>query len=91
MKTRGMMSSTSGLPSLAVAFVLIAGTRFPPACLAAPKRPSLVPTTANTSPDYFCTWNIQGYYASYVKGKDKGTQKDAVQESQLFGRGRHQN
>lgn len=58
-----------------------------PACQAASQPPSLVPATANQSPDYFCTWNIQGYYASYVKG----LQKNAVQESQLFGRERNQN
>ena len=56
--------------------------------MAAPKLQSLVPATANTSPDYFCTWNIQGYYSSYVKARP---QKDAVQESQLFGQGRNQN
>ena len=52
---------------------------------------NLVPATANLSPDYFCTWNIQGYYASYVKGKEKGSHKDAVQESQLFRHGPYQN
>ncbi len=71
---------------LPVAAVLLAACAAP-ACVAAPKAQSLVPATGNTSPDYFCTWNIQGYYASYAKG----VQKDAVQESQLFGSGPHQN
>ena len=75
------------LPSLAAAVMLLAAFHSPPVCMAAPKPHSLVPATANTSPDYFCTWNIQGYYSSYVKG----SQKDAVQESQLFGQGRNQN
>lgn len=69
--------------ALAVASVFC----FLPACSAAQKQQSLVPTTANTSPDYFCTWNIQGYYSSYGKGQ----QKDAVQESQMFGQGANQN
>jgi len=77
----------SEISSLAIVAVLLADFRFSPACMAAPKLQSLVPTTANTSPDYFCTWNIQGYYASYVKP----LHKDAVQESQLFGQGRNQN
>jgi len=58
-------------------------------CRAESVLPSLVPTTsANASPDYFCTWNIQGYYSSYATSD---LQKDAVQESQLFGQGRYQN
>ena len=68
--------------------VLCAGFGFSSPSMAAPKLPTLVPTTANISPDYFCTWNIQGYYASYVNG---AAQKDAVQESQLFGQGPNQN
>ena len=56
--------------------------------MAASKLQSLVPLTPNTSPDYFCTWNIQGYYSSYATG---AAQKDAVQESQLFGRGQYGN
>ncbi len=52
-----------------------------------PKMQSLIPTTTNASPDYFCTWNIQGYYASYVKG----AYKDAVGERRRFGQGRNEN
>jgi hypothetical protein len=59
------------------------------AATAAPQIPSLVPRTVDSSPDYVCSWNIQGYYSSYTKGP-KG-QKDAVQESQLFGQGPYQN
>ncbi len=76
--------SASSLNWLFAAAVLFAAS---PACLAAPEPQSLVPAAGNTSPDYFCTWNIQGYSASYLKG----SQKDAVQESQLFGQGRNQN
>ena len=79
------------ISALAIVVVLLVSLRFSPACMAAPKLQklqSLVPTTANTSPDYFCTWNIQGYYASYAKG---GLQKDAIRESRLFGQGLNEN
>lgn len=29
-----------------------------------PQPSSLVPDTISSAPDYFCTWNIQGYIAS---------------------------
>src|SRR6187402_1141627 len=59
-----------------------------PDCMAAKKLDSLVPKTTNTSPDYFCTWNIQGYYSSYA---DNSAQKDAIRESRLFGHGPNEN
>ena len=77
-----------GLLPVSVLAALLAGVCLAPSCLAAPPRQSLVPAAANASPDYFCTWNIQGYYSSYVKG---GPQKDAIQESQMFGQGHYQN
>ena len=83
-----IFNKTSEFLSLAIAAVLLAGFRFSPACLAAPKLHSLVPAAANTSPDYFCTWNIQGYYSSYASS---AIQREAVQESQVFGQGRDQN
>lgn len=46
-------------------------------------EPSLVPETRSTAPDYFCTWNVQGFASSY-----RGTaQADAMTESNLFGKG----
>lgn len=56
--------------------------------MAASRLKSLVPNTINTSPDYFCTWNIQGYYSSYASGD---AQKDAILESRLFGHGQYEN
>lgn len=79
--------STHSLNWLFGAAGLLAVLFISPAGIAAPPLQSLVPATTNPSPDYFCTWNIQGYYSSYVKGR----QKDAVQESQLFEQGPHQN
>lgn len=77
-----------GLSLLMSVFVLLAGFCLPPASLAAPKLQSLVPAAPNTSPDYFCTWNIQGYYSSYASSR---IQRDALKESQVFGSGRYQN
>jgi hypothetical protein len=43
---------------------------------------SLVPTTPNTVPDYFCTWNVQGFMANYTNTND---QADQMIEANLFG------
>jgi len=51
-------------------------------------EPSLVPTTPSTVPDYFCTWNIQGYVSSYT---NPNLQADAMIEANLFGKGANQN
>jgi hypothetical protein len=50
--------------------------------------PSLVPETSNTAPDYFCTWNLQGFVSNYA---DSNAQADAMTEANLFGKGPHQN
>jgi hypothetical protein len=76
------------VPGVTVAAVFIAMVPPSALCLAAPKPQSLVPSSMNTSPDYFCTWNIQGYYSSYETGQK---QKEAVDEKQLFGSGPFQN
>lgn len=48
---------------------------------------SLVPETANLSPDYFCTWNIQGYVCSYESGE---AQRRAMTGDNMFGPGKYQ-
>lgn len=50
--------------------------------------PSLVPDTPSTAPDYFCTWNLQGFVSNYV---DPNAQADAMTEANLFGKGSNQN
>lgn len=35
-----------------------------------PQVDSLVPDTPSSAPDYFCTWNIQGYIRSYPNTSD---------------------
>jgi len=48
---------------------------------------NLIPSAPGKAPDYFCTWNVQGYVLSYSKGK----LRDAMTESNMFGTGKYQN
>ncbi len=50
------------------------------------KAENLIPGKPGTAPDYFCTWNIQGYVLSYAKGK----LRDAMTENNIFGSGKYQ-
>jgi len=51
-------------------------------------EPSLVPDTPSTAPDYFCTWNVQGFACSYAGAS---AQADMMVEASLFGQGPNQN
>jgi hypothetical protein len=51
-------------------------------------EPSLVPGARNTAPDYYCTWNAQGFVVSYENAL---VQADAMIEANLFGNGPNQN
>lgn len=51
------------------------------------KAENLIPSTPGNAPDYFCTWNIQGYVVNYANSK---TQRNAMTESNLFGAGKNQ-
>lgn len=52
------------------------------------ERPkSLVPSTPSKVPDYFCTWNIQGF----ANGCKTSSMRYAMTEQNLFGRGKYQN
>lgn len=54
--------------------------------LAQPKQgESLVPNTPSQAPDYFCTWNVQGYVDSYK------TERANMNEKYMFGTGKWQN
>lgn len=55
------------------------------ACGAA-QIPSLVPTTPSTAPDYYCTWNLQGYVCSYANGAGSNDLRVEINEDNLFGR-----
>lgn len=54
----------------------------------AQNRQSLVPDIPSKAPDYFCTWNVQGYTISYQSTKDS---RKAMNEENLFGKGKYQN
>lgn len=43
---------------------------------------NLIPDTPSESPDYFCTWNIQGYVVNY---KDSESTRYVMNEDYLFG------
>jgi hypothetical protein len=48
---------------------------------------SLVPDVPSKAPDYFCTWNIQGYVVSYQYNKDI---RAAINERNIFGTGEYE-
>lgn len=52
------------------------------------KLESLVPSTPNKAPDYFCTWNLQGYVTSYLTNE---SQRQALNEDYLFGNDQYEN
>jgi len=48
---------------------------------------SLVPQTPGNAPDYFCTWNVQGYVDSYLSNEG---QRAAMNEKYIFGTGKNE-
>ena len=52
------------------------------------KLTSLVPDTPSKAPNYFCTWNTQGYAVSY-SGSDM--MRSAMTEENILGKGQYQN
>ena len=59
---------------------------FAAACARAPKN--LVPDTPSKAPDYFCTWNLQGYVACY--NPNSAVTREAMNERSLFGDGKYE-
>lgn len=57
-------------------------------CGSSKKMASLVPEKPSQAPDYFCTWNLQGYVTSF-----SGTepQRNAMNETNIFGDGQYGN
>ncbi len=51
-------------------------------------EPGLVPETPGATPDYFCTWNVQGFACGYAGASP---QADQMVEANLFGSGPLQN
>jgi len=48
------------------------------------KQSSLIPDSPSKAPDYFCTWNVQGYVTSY---KPSTVMRQAMIEQNVFGNG----
>lgn len=46
---------------------------------------SLVPTTPSQAPDYYCTWNLQGFVASHTFGAGSNDSRAEMNEDNLFG------
>ncbi len=49
---------------------------------------SLVPDTPSNAPDYFCTWNLQGYVVNY---ENSDVTRGVMTEKYVFGKGNYQN
>ncbi|MBQ7180384.1 MAG: hypothetical protein IJR87_03735 [Bacteroidaceae bacterium] len=46
---------------------------------------SLVPKEPSVAPDYYCTWNLQGYVTSYGAGAGSNDLRIEIHEDNLFG------
>ncbi|MES2808012.1 MAG: hypothetical protein V4619_05280 [Bacteroidota bacterium] len=51
------------------------------------KANSLIPAQPSLAPDYFCTWNVQGYVTSY---KPSTVMRQAMTEQNMFGDGKYE-
>jgi hypothetical protein len=51
------------------------------------KHASLIPITPSQAPDYFCTWNIQGYTSNY---KSSILTREEMVERNIFGNGKYE-
>lgn len=54
-------------------------------CMAQQNPGSLVPATPSQAPDYYCTWNLQGYVTSHTYGKGSNDLRAEMNEDNLFG------
>ena len=46
---------------------------------------SLVPSQPSMAPDYYCTWNLQGYVTNYGSGAGSNDLRIEIHEDNLFG------
>lgn len=67
---------------LATSAVVLGGLLFPTL-----HAGNLIPARPGTAPDYFCTWNVQGYVMDYASGR----LRDGMKEENMFGSGKYQN
>ncbi|MDE7436902.1 MAG: hypothetical protein K2M93_00305 [Muribaculaceae bacterium] len=54
-------------------------------CAAQNNPGSLVPTTPSEAPDYYCTWNLQGFVAGHTFGAGSNDFRAEMNEDNLFG------
>ena len=52
------------------------------------KDPNLIPTTPGETPDYLCTWSLQGFVVNYTGVTPT---RDALTEANIWGNGKYQN
>ena len=67
-------------------FIVLAGTVLLflfAGCIACHSQTSLVPKKPSVAPDYFCTWNVQGYVSNFASTLE---QQNAMTEQNLFGK-----
>lgn len=62
--------------------VVICGLYF----ASADAQTSLIPFTPSIAPDYYCTWNLQGYVCSYASGSGSNDSRIEINEDNLFGK-----
>lgn len=54
-------------------------------CLAQQNPGSLVPATPSQAPDYYCTWNLQGFVTGHTFGRGSNDFRAEMNEDNLFG------
>lgn len=54
-------------------------------CFAQQNPGSLVPITPSQAPDYYCTWNLQGFVTSHTFGRGSNDFRAEMNEDNLFG------
>lgn len=54
-------------------------------CLAQQNPGSLVPATPSKAPDYYCTWNLQGFVTGHTFGRGSNDFRAEMNEDNLFG------
>lgn len=68
-----------------IRYFIIAALIFSIPCAAQQNPGSLVPATPSQAPDYYCTWNLQGYVASHTFGSGSNDSRAEMNEDNLFG------
>lgn len=70
-----------------IIYTAIACSFFLFGCSSSKKIVSLIPEKPSQAPDYFCTWNLQGYVTSFSSTE---AQRNAMNEKNIFGKGQYE-